>query len=184
MARVHIPDDAAFPAAYVFSHYAQKLGAAGSAFSVSVYEHTLLSAREMEGARYRIAQINGCTLCAEHRAGKYDTHLPGSSVPMARPMHTRGEIPDEAFYEAVNDWRTSPTFSARERLAIEFAERMGERPRSFENDEAFWARLHANFTDEQIVDLTLSVASWVAMGRVTHILELDSACTLPKAAAA
>jgi alkylhydroperoxidase family enzyme len=185
MPRVHVPAEAAeFPTGYVFSQYVPKIGAAAAGFSVSVYEHSLLSPREMEGARYRTAQINGCTMCLEHRASRYDTHLPGSPVPLERPMHTRGALPDEAFYEAVEDWRASPMFSARERLAIEFAERMGQQPQSFEGDEAFWARLHAEFSDAEIVDLTLSVASWIAMGRATHVLGLDDRCGVPRAAAA
>ena len=185
MARVHIPDiPGEMPTRYVYGELAPKIGAAAAGYSVAVYEHSLLSPREMEGARYRTAQINGCTLCAEHRAYLYDTHLPGSPTPLERPMHSRGEIPQEDFYDAVAGWRTSAMFSERERLAIEFAERMGLEPQSFQGDEAFWARLHAHYTDREIVDLTLSVASWVAAGRVTHILELDAHCHLPGALAA
>src|SRR5260221_7092874 len=101
----------------------------------------------MEGARYRTAQINGCSMCAEHRAYTYDTHLPGSPVPLERPMHTRGQLPDEAYYQAVAEWRSSPVFSPRERLAIDFAERMGLDPQGFKADEEFWARLHAHYSD-------------------------------------
>ena len=185
MVRVHVPaEHAEFPTRYVYSHYAPKIGAAAAGFSVAVYEHSLLTPREMEGARYRTAQINGCSLCAEHRAYLYDTHLPGSPTPLERPMHSRGEIPQEHFYEAVAGWRESTIFSPRERLTIEFAERMGLEPQSFKEDEAFWARLHANFSEAEIVDLTFACASWVAMGRVTHVLELDSHCHLPAAVAA
>lgn len=185
MPRVHIPAEAAeAPTRYVYSQYVPKIGAAAAGFSVAVYEHSLLSPREMEGARYRTAQINGCTMCMEHRASRYDTHLPGSPVAMERPMHTRGELPGEDFYESVKAWRTSPMFSPRERLAIEFAERMGQQPQSFQGDEPFWASLHAEFSDAEIVDLTLSVASWIAMGRATHVLGLDDHCRLPQPVAA
>jgi alkylhydroperoxidase family enzyme len=185
MAQVHVPDEAGdYPTAYVFSHYAPRLGAAGAAFSMAVYEHSSLSVREMEAARYRTALINGCTLCQAHRPLDFDAQLAAGSRPLERPMRSRGEIPGEDFYKAVESRRSSALFSARERLAIEFAERMGERPRSFEGDKAFWETLHANFTDDEIVDLTLSVGSWIAMGRVTHILELDKACGVPTTAAA
>jgi len=53
---------------------------------------------------------------------------------------------------------------------------MAEDPHGFASDEAYWARLHANFSDEEIVDLTLAIAAWMAMGRFTHILELDTVC--------
>jgi alkylhydroperoxidase family enzyme len=185
MPRVHVPAEAAgFPTGYVYSQYAPKIGAAAAGFSVSVYEHSLLSPREMEGARYRTAQINGCTMCMDHRASKYDTHLPGATEALERPMHTRGPLPGEEFYAAVKEWRTSPMFSTRERLTIEFSERMGQQPQSFQGDEAFWTRLHAAFSDAEIVDLTLSVASWIAMGRATHVLGLDDHCRVSSAAAA
>jgi alkylhydroperoxidase family enzyme len=48
----------------------------------------------------------------------------------------RGEAPDEASYAAVIDWRTSNMFSYRERLAIEFAERLSLEPQGFARDEA------------------------------------------------
>ena len=46
----------------------------------------------------------------------------------------------------------------------------------FADDEAYWQRLHAAYSDDEIVDLTLCVAAWMAMGRVTHVLELDTVC--------
>ena len=46
-----------------------------------------------------------------------------------------------------------------------------------EGDESFWAQMHANFSDNELVDLSFSVASWIAFGRVTHALELDTVCT-------
>ncbi|MEY4889280.1 MAG: hypothetical protein RIQ75_410, partial [Pseudomonadota bacterium] len=56
------------------------------------------------------------------------------------------------------------------------SERVAQDPRGFANDEPYWTRLHAAFTDDEIVDLTLSISAWMAMGRVTHILELDTVC--------
>lgn len=69
-------------------------------------------------------------------------------------------------------------FSERERIAIEMAERMGERPHSMAGDEAFWERVHGHFSDEEIVDMTLSIGSWISMGRVVHTLELDEVCAI------
>ena len=184
MPQVHVPDGEAYPTGYVYSHYAPQLGAAGAGFSMAVYQHSCLSVREMEAARYRIALINGCIMCQAHRPLEFEDMTREHGTPLERPMRSRGEIPDEAFYRAVEDWRGSDLFSVRERLAIEFAGRIAEQPRSFEGDEAFWTRLHEGFSDAEIVDLTFSTASWVAMGRVTHILELDGGCALPAAIAA
>jgi hypothetical protein len=49
--------------------------------------------------------------------------------------------------------------------------------------EAFWARLREHYADSEIVDLTLSIGSWIAMGLFTHVLGLDDHCTLPSPAA-
>jgi alkylhydroperoxidase family enzyme len=184
MPQVHVPEGEAYPTGYVYSHYAPQLGAAGSAFSMAVYQHSRLSVREMEAARYRIALINGCVMCQVHRPLEFEEMTRKHGMPLDRPMRSRGEIPGEDFYPAVADWRQSEQFSERERLAIEFSERIAEQPRSFEGDSEFWTRLHGAFSDEEIVDLTFSTASWVAMGRVTHVLELDDNCALPAAAAA
>ena len=96
-----------------------------------------------------------------------------------RPDHLisdNGPAPDEAFYEAVEKWRTSPLFSPRERTAIEFAERFAEEPKVIAADEDFWDRAHALFSDAEIVDLAHSVAAWVGLGRVAHVLGFDSVC--------
>jgi hypothetical protein len=36
--------------------------------------------------------------------------------------------------------------------------------------------LRAEFNDDEIVDLTLCISAWMPMGRVTHVLELDTVC--------
>ena len=43
---------------------------------------------------------------------------------------TNGPAPDEAFYAAVHEWRTSPVLSEREKLAIEYAEKVGLDPKA------------------------------------------------------
>ncbi len=165
------------PVDYVFGHHAQKQAAAGLMFSATVYKETLLPHRAIEAARYRTAQINGCITCQNWRAARDLSMVTGDSGDdSAKSFVERGDpAPDEAFYEAVEDWRNADAdvFSPRERIAIEFAERMGAEPRSFEGDDDFWDRVHANFSESEIVDLTLAVASWIAMGRVMHVLEID-----------
>ena len=91
-------------------------------------------------------------------------------------MTDNGPAPDEAFYEAIAEWRTSPVFSERERLAIEFAERFGTEPQALAGDEAFWARMNAAFSDAEIVDLAHCTAAWAGLGRVAHVLGFDTVC--------
>jgi alkylhydroperoxidase family enzyme len=179
MARVHIPEsESGNPYGYALGHYAPEIAAAGGGFAQAVYQSSKLPLRVLEAARYRTAEINGCMVCQSMRAARHvDQFLGAGGGDTGRSIVARGgSAPDEAFYAAVNDWRNSNLFSERERLAIEHAERMAENPRGFSTDEAYWARLHAAFDDAEIVDLTLSIAAWIGMGRVTHVLELDTVC--------
>lgn len=179
MARVSVPDSAAAnPYGYVLTHYAPAIGAAGGAFATAVYQSSRLELRVLEAARYRTAQINGCMVCQTMRAARHvDRFIAAGGGDVDRSIVARGgPAPDEHFYAEVERWRGADGFSERERLAIEHSERMAEDPRGFAGDEAYWARLHAAFSDDEIVDLTLSIAAWMALGRVTHVLELDTVC--------
>ncbi len=179
MARVSVPSAAeGNPYGYVLQNYAQQIGAAGGAFANAVYQSSKLPLRVLEAARYRTAQINGCMVCKGMRAAKHvDPMLAGNGGDASSSVVARGgPPPSEAFYEAVEGWRESTLFSERERLAIEHAERFAEDPRGFLDDEPYWARFHAAFSDDEIVDLTLCISAWMAMGRVTHVLELDTIC--------
>jgi alkylhydroperoxidase family enzyme len=89
---------------------------------------------------------------------------------------SRGPVPDETFYAAIENWRESDLFSDRERLAIEYAERIAEAPRDLPLDDKFWQRLQAGFDDAEIVDLTYSITTWIATGRFTHVLGFDGSC--------
>ncbi|EZP74080.1 hypothetical protein BV96_00168 [Sphingomonas paucimobilis] len=178
MIRIDIPaDSAADPYSYAARTHGREIMAGADAFSKAVYQHSILSLREFEGARSRIAQINGCVICQQFRAAKDAPSMFAATG--VRPDHLisdNGPAPDEAFYDAVEQWRTSPLFSPRERLAIEFAERFAQEPKVIAADEDFWERAHALFSDAEIVDLAHSVAAWVGLGRVAHVLGFDSVC--------
>ena len=88
-------------------------------------------------------------------------------------------MPDEAFYAAVHEWRTSTVLSESEKLAIENAEKVGFDPNALSTDEDFWARYKAALSDDEIVDLAFCVAVWMGLGRVAHVLGLDAVCALP-----
>ena len=165
--------------------HAPELTAAASAYSQVVYQKSKLSLREMEGARYRTAQLNGCVVCQGFRAERdLIPYIKTAGGSVTEGPAARGPAPDEAFYQAVIDWRTSPLFSPRERVAIELAERMGARPLSMHGDDAFWEEVHAVYSDGELADLALSIGSWIALGRVVHTLELDTVCPMPSVAAA
>ena len=178
MIRIDVPSEQAQdPYGYAGATHAQEIMAAGGAFSKAVYTHSRLSLREFEGARSRTAQINGCLVCQAFRAARDAPAMFAANG--VRPSHLisdNGPAPDEAFYAAVGEWRTSTLFSDRERLAIEFSERFAEEPKALAADEGFWTRAHALFDDGEIVDLAHSVAAWVGLGRVAHVLGFDTVC--------
>lgn len=181
--RVTIPDDyMAFPSAYVRKTYATDIVQAAVRFSEMTYAHSKLSLREFEGARMRTAHINGCELCMNWRSAR---DLPGYLKMLGRPadgsVASNGALPDEAFYAAVLDWKTSDQFSDRERLAIQYSELLGTNPHGAAVDEAFWAQAKAHFSDDEIVDLSYCIACWMGLGRVAHVLGLDSVCAAPMA---
>lgn len=173
------------PAAFVGQNYAKDIVASAFAFSAMTYERSKLSLREFEGARARTAEINGCLICQGWRSARdvapYLTHFGGDAK---HSIATRGAAPDEAFYQNVSRWRDSPLYSARERIAIEYAERVGTEPKGIAADDAFWARAKALFSDDEIVDLTFCVACWIGLGRAVHVLGLDGACSFAPAKAA
>jgi alkylhydroperoxidase family enzyme len=161
--------------------YRPRMAAAMEQLSTAVYQETTLSYREAEGARIRIAHINGCLMCQGYRIAD---HLPDALKKMnisedANTGRNRGAAPNDAFYRAAaSDWRDSTMFSERERLSIEYAERIATDPIPLPYDEDFWKKLHAAYDEGEIADLTYSITTWIATGRVVHALGLDGACAI------
>jgi alkylhydroperoxidase family enzyme len=174
------PESNDSPLQYVASMYAPEMLTAAMAFSRATYEYSALSLREFEAARYRVAQINGCQLCQNWRSARdtaaYVQSLGGQGPTVATRDRT---APTEAFYAAIANWKTAGAFSSRERVAIEYAERMCEEPKILASDELFWKAAHAAFSDREIVDLSYCIACWMGLGRVAHVLGIDSACQIP-----
>jgi alkylhydroperoxidase family enzyme len=179
MAQVLIPEEQAHnPFGFALSTYAPEIGAAGGGYAKAVYQFSRLPLRVLEAARYRTAQINGCMVCQDMRAARdVGPLLDAMGGDASGSIVARGgPAPDDRFYAEVSEWRGSTLFDERERLAIEYAERMGEQPRSLQGDDVFWRRVHEAYTDAELVDLTLAIGAWIGLGRVTHALELDTVC--------
>ncbi|WP_410873224.1 carboxymuconolactone decarboxylase family protein [Nocardia sp. A7] len=147
------------PIGYVWGEMVPGIGVAAAGFSLSVYEHSTLGLREFEAARLRIAQINGCLFCQDWR-----TERDGQKV-------------EAEFPEAVTDWRTTERFDERTRLAAEYAERYATDHHGL--DEQFWARMFAQYSQAEVVELSMSIGSWLAFGRLNRVLGLDTVCVLP-----
>lgn len=157
-AGIEVPEGS-HPVLHVWGAMVPGIGPAAAAFSQSVYEHSTLGLREFEAARLRIAQINGCTFCQDWRTER------------------DGETVEDGFDAAVADWRTTPAFDDRTRLAAEYAERYALDHHGLDAD--FWGRMNARFTPAEVVELSMCLGSWLAFGRLNHVLGLDVACRLP-----
>ena len=127
------------------------MAAGMGALSEAVYGNSQLPVREREAARWTIALINDCAVCRDTRAKD------GAEVGA-----------DEPFYAEVTDWRASTELSEREKLAAEFAERFALDHLAM--DDAFWDRLHAAFSDEELADLTICCGMFLGMGRTLAVV--------------
>jgi alkylhydroperoxidase family enzyme len=147
------------PIMYVWGEMVPGIGPAAAKFATSVYEHGTLGLREFEAARLRVAQINGCLFCQDWR-----TERDGVKV-------------EDSFPEAVTDWRTTTALDERARLAAEYAERYSLDHHGL--DDEFWKRMKAEYSDVEIVELSMCLGSWIAFGRLNRVLGLDTECVLP-----
>ena len=147
------------PIMWVWGELVPGIGPAAAAFSGAVYEHSTLGLREFEAARLRVAQINGCLFCQDWRTDR------------------AGETVEDGFDTAVEQWRTTDAFDDRTRLAAEYAERFTVDHHGL--DDEFWTRMTAHYTQAEIVELSMCLGSWIAFGRLNHVLGLDIRCTLP-----
>jgi alkylhydroperoxidase family enzyme len=161
MPHIEIPDGNAAPEVRVWA-LRPEMGIGAATLSHAIYEQSILPVRERELARMRIAQINGCAICQQWRS------TPGAV----------GQLSEDD-YAHVGEWRTHTDYSDRERLAIEYAECFAVDHHAI--DDAFFARLRAaGFSDAEILDLTVCVGGWLALGRTLHVLGIDDACPLPR----
>jgi hypothetical protein len=165
------------PMEHVGKVYAPRIVGPAGVYGTAPYQHSKLSLRELEGARYRTALINGCNTCTEFRGARdFPGMFAGFDGDLENSVWSHGPAPDEEFYENVENWRDWPGYSERERLAIRYAEGMGIAPREIAHDEEFWTRAKAAFSDEELVDMTYSIGAWMANGRALHVLGLDAVC--------
>ncbi|XRQ11950.1 carboxymuconolactone decarboxylase family protein [Actinomadura welshii] len=148
------------PIQYAWGEMVPGIGPAAANLSLAVYEHTTLGLREFEAARLRIAQINGCLFCLDWRTDR------------------DGEKVEDGFADAVAAWRTTDAFDTRTRLAAEYADRYALDHHGL--DEEFWDRMTAHYTQREIVELSMCIGSWLAFGRLNHVLGLDTMCVIPK----
>jgi len=138
-----------------------EIGTAMAGFTHAVYNNNRLPLRMRELARVVIAHDNECEVCINTR----DADGPAAGV-------------DEELYDHAEQWRTWAGYSDQERIAAEFAHRFGTEHTKLRDDEDFWDRARAHFSDELMADLALSCAMWVGMGRMLRTLDIGQSCKL------
>ena len=99
-------------------------------------------------------------------------HLVGSAYILRQhvPALAAGEGMSEAECDALRDWRKSDLFDDRERATLAYVDAM-----TLElsvSDETF-EPLRTQFTDRQIVELTVMIGVYLSHSRVLQALEVD-----------
>ena len=84
----------------------------------------------------------------------------------------KGKFVTEQELQDVANWQHSKILSERERTAIEYAEEMSKTPVRISDD--LFARLKKHFSDDQIVELTASIAFENYRARFNRALYIPS----------
>ncbi len=156
MARIPLPEGDQLEVVKALSLRPEFAKAVGG-FDGAVWNSTL-DWRLHELVRMRVATINECTVCLGWRT----------------PMAVEAGVTDEDL-AAVTD-PTDERYSPAERIALEYAARFCTD--SARIDDAFLERLGEHFDSGEIVELTLVIAKYLALGRFMQVLGLDQACSL------
>jgi alkylhydroperoxidase family enzyme len=127
---------------------------------VTAYEKAVAASRMdrrlHELVRMRIARINDCVICLNWRD-------PTSGA-------------TERMLAAVVDHATSDDFTPAEKVAIEYAERFCLDSAAI--PDSLLDRLAEHLTPAEIVDLTLVIGKYLALGRFMQVLGLDQTCSI------
>jgi alkylhydroperoxidase family enzyme len=76
----------------------------------------------------------------------------------------------EDMYAHVAKYREREEYSEREKLAIEYAEKFAIDHLSI--DDHFFERLKARYSDKEIVELSVSIATFLGFGKMIKVLDL------------
>jgi len=81
----------------------------------------------------------------------------------------------EELAHCVGDYE-SEQFTPGERVAIRYAELLAANHKAI--DDELFARLRGEFTDAEVLDLTLCLAVYLGLGRSLEVLGIDESCAL------
>ncbi|MCC6473085.1 MAG: carboxymuconolactone decarboxylase family protein [Burkholderiales bacterium] len=134
--------------------------ALGQYVQASGLEHSLL-----ERVRTRVSQINGCAHCLD--------------------MHTKearaaGETEQRLYL--ITAWREAPCYTPRERAALAWAEAV-TRIAEGEIGEEQYAEVRAQFSEKELVDLTVAIISINGWNRLAVPFRAETGSYRPRAEA-
>ncbi len=69
------------------------------------------------------------------------------------------------------NYMTDPSFTERERVALEFAERLARDHHSL--DDGFFQRMRSAFSDAEVVELGMAIGQYIGFGRLLMVLDLE-----------
>ena len=124
-----------------------------------------LEERLLHLVRLRASQLNGCAYCI-------DMHW--------KDLRATGE-PEQRLY-GLDAWRESPYYSERERAALEWTEAVTAIDRGHAADAVYEA-VKPHFTDRELADLTMALATINAWNRLSIAARLTPGGYQPATAA-
>jgi alkylhydroperoxidase family enzyme len=69
------------------------------------------------------------------------------------------------------EYRTDPSFTAREKIALEFAEMMALDHKSI--GDQFFQRARKEFSDPELLELGMAIGQYIGFGRLLMVLDLE-----------
>jgi AhpD family alkylhydroperoxidase len=125
-----------------------------------------LSRRILHLVKLRASQLNGCAYCV-------DLHVKESLADGLDPQ----------MLHLVSVWRESPFFDARDRAVLDWTESVTLAAETGIPDSAF-ERVRAIFSDEEIAQLTLAIATINVWNRIAVSARMQHPLAAPRAPAA
>ena len=128
--------------------YGKAPGAMKAMYGLEMYlSQSSLEQQLLHLIKYRVSQINGCAYCL-------DMH--------SKDLRAGGETEQRLY--TMDAWRETPFFTPRERAALAWAESVTLVSETHVPDEVYEA-VRKEFSEEELIDLTLAVATINAWNR-------------------
>jgi AhpD family alkylhydroperoxidase len=116
--------------------------------------------------KYRVSQINGCAYCL-------DMH--------SKDLRAAGETEQRLY--VLDAWREAPFYTDRERAALAWAESLTKVTEGHVPD-AVYEQARTQFSEEELIDLTLAVTTINAWNRISIAFRVESGTYQPPSLAA